>query len=407
MSKFVRIFLFLLVVTIFCTSCKKRQVSSSSKMGQENAEVYDLPEIEDGGELIAVTISGPESYYQYHDIDMGLQYLLAEKFANSQGLRIRMEIARDTIELNKILSESKADLIAYELPLSIIKKQGFTACGVRDDKKKTSWAVRKSSPELAQELNKWYRPGIKVEETKEIRHLTSIPLVKRHALAQFFSKSKGIISPYDGLFVRYSQVVGWDWRLMAAQCWQESGFDPKAISWAGARGLMQIMPSTAAEMGVSASSLNEPEINVAASAHCLRQLSAKFSDVRNPLERIKFVLAAYNGGFYHVRDAMKLAAKYHRNPQSWDDVSFFIYRLSDPRYYRDPMVKYGYMIGNETYNYVNQIMFRWRQYCGSVHGSPASVMNLNTDAIRSHKKNRFSKPGNILSRKDSIFQISQ
>lgn len=73
-------------------------------------------------------------------------------------------------------------------------------------------------------------------------------------------------------------------------------------------------------------------------------------------------LAAYNGGYHHVRDAMALTKKYGGIWQRWSDVRHYILALSQPQYYRDPVVKNGYMRGSETANYVDMIMSRWKQY---------------------------------------------
>ena len=223
---------------------------------------------------------------------------------------------------------------------------------------------------------------------------------------------KGTLSPYDGLLARASVVCGWDWRLLAAQCYQESAFDPNAVSWAGARGLMQIMPSTAKQLGVPVASLFEPEVNINASVKYLGILKQQFSDIKNPTERTKFVLAAYNGGSRHVRDAMALAKKHHQNPQSWQVVSYYVLHLSEPRFYKDPVVKNGYMIGSETYNYVNNIMARWGQFKRGIKGKPLPVASGVNEAqvisapVRSQKKNRFTgKQSEIIPRNDSIFQI--
>jgi membrane-bound lytic murein transglycosylase F len=83
---------------------------------------------------------------------------------------------------------------------------------------------------------------------------------------------------------------------------------------------------------------------------------------------MKYVLACYNGGYNHVRDAMALARKNGRNPYSWDEVSHYVLLLSNPAYYRDPVVRYGYMRGSETVGYVSRILERWNQYCSVTHG---------------------------------------
>ena len=83
-----------------------------------------------------------------------------------------------------------------------------------------------------------------------------------------------------------------------------------AHSWAGAKGLMQIMPATAAHLGLPASQIHEPEPNVAAATKLIRELDGKFNDITDRMERIRFILASYNGGHGHIRDAMALARKY-------------------------------------------------------------------------------------------------
>ena len=84
-------------------------------MREENTksnEDYDLQEIEESGELIIATMSGPDTYYDYQGHPMGLQYALAADFANREGLGVRVETAHDTLELIKMLQNGDADIIA-------------------------------------------------------------------------------------------------------------------------------------------------------------------------------------------------------------------------------------------------------------------------------------------------------
>jgi membrane-bound lytic murein transglycosylase F len=150
------------------------------------------------------------------------------------------------------------------------------------------------------------------------------------------NKAGGVISHYDGYFIAYSRATRWDWRLMAAQCYQESTFDPNARSWAGALGLMQIMPSTAAHLGLPVDQIHQPEANIAAGARYLQELESRFMYIRDRYERENFVLACYNGGYHHIKDAQALTQKYGGNPQSWEDVSRYVLQLTNPQYYRDP-----------------------------------------------------------------------
>ena len=199
-------------------------------------------------------------------------------------------------------------------------------------------------------------------------------------------RSAGVISRYDRLFMTYSRTIRWDWRLMAAQCYQESTFDPEARSWAGALGLMQIMPSTAQQLGLPMEKIHDPESNIAAAARYLGQLEAKFSDIPSRYERQNFALACYNGGYHHIRDAMALAARDGLNSKSWNVVSRYVLMLSQPRYYRDPIVKYGYMRGSETVDYVYRIRQRWQGYSGvkgASSGLPPSASAISESPVPS------------------------
>lgn len=308
---------------------------------------FDLDDIQRNGELIAVTLTGPETYYDYHGRHLGAQYLLCQRFADMLGVSLRMEVCRDTAEMRRRLSDGEADLICYPL--------GKVGCG---------WLVGDGKDDLQQELQAWYRPSMLEEVRKQEQYLLSHRAVKRRVFSPMLNRAGGVISYYDALFQRHAQTIRWDWRLLAAQCYQESTFDPRARSWAGACGLMQIMPSTADHLGLPRTDLYDPEKNVAAAVRYLAELERSFSDVRPQSERTKFVLAAYNGGGYHIRDAMALARKNGRNPHSWRDVEGYVLGLSRPEYYNDPVVRNGYMRGSETVDYVRRIHERWNGYRG-------------------------------------------
>ena len=243
----------------------------------------------------------------------------------------------------------------------------------------------------------------------------------RRVRAPYINKEKGIISTYDHLFKEASAVTGWDWRLIAAQCYQESCFDPEARSGAGARGLMQLMPATARQYGVQPSEICHPETNVGAAARYIRHLSSLFRDINSVEERIHFVLAAYNGGYNHVRDAMALCRKYGGNPQRWQDVSRYIYGLQQPNYYRDPVVKYGYMIGSETVNYVVKVVTRAREYGAnlsvvslppgwkafSLDGTPSASTAGKSTAERRPPNNRFTRNNSGVLRPEELEKQEQ
>lgn len=334
---------------------------------QTAADDYDLPDIQAAGELIAVTLSGPDTYYEYRGQGFGIQFLMAESFARSVGARLRMEIAPDSSALVAKLLAGEADLVALDdstySDTTAVVANGMIACG-------PGWLVREGSPLLSEAVGRWYRPETRQQLlAAEKARLQPKAHPRRHPRPMMMDRSRGVISPYDNLFRHHAPTVGWDWRLLAAQCYQESGFDPRAVSWAGACGLMQLMPGTAARFGLSSSQIYDAESNVAAAVRYLSYLNKLFSDVGYPAERIRFVLAAYNGGEGHVRDAMALARRDGRDATRWNVVESYVIGLSESRYYRDPLVRFGYLRGSETADYVRQIQSRWASYRGVAHPS--------------------------------------
>lgn len=352
------------------------------------SDIFTLSDIVNGGEMIVATLSGPDTYYEHRGSALGTHYLLCERFAHELGVSVRVVACKDTAEMVQQLQEGRADLIAFPLPMSA--DTTLTWCGQRNDSLRTGWAVLHGNSELARALNEWYSPKLLADvENEQHRRLTT-PAVKRHVYAPFLNRQKGEISQYDALFRKHAATCRWDWRLLAAQCYQESTFDPQARSWAGARGLMQIMPATAATLNLSMDDIHKPEPNIEAATKLIKRLTAHFADIPSATERQKFVLAAYNAGEGHVRDAMALTVKNGHSTDRWAEVAQHMMLLKQPEYYRDPVVKHGYMRSDETVQYVERILQRYEQYGGAryrpnvVGGTPSPVAPR-----KAQHKNRF------------------
>ena len=363
----------LLFLIIGCRQQQQEKISTpwGGVIGEENDTTeFDLDDIERSGELIALTLSGPNTYYDYHGRHLGAHTMLCQRWADHLGVRLRMEVCRDTAEMLSRLQAGEADVIAFPL---------------QQDSLRLGWAVDSTKTQLLSSLEQWYNPELLASVRNEERRILKGGGVKRRVYAPMLNRAGGVISRYDGLFQQYSRPIGWDWRLMAAQCYQESTFDPMAQSWAGARGLMQIMPQTADHLGLARNDLHHPEKNIAAAARYLKELEGQFNDIHERRERQDFVLAAYNGGYHHIRDAMALAQRDGKNPHRWDDVSAYVLHLSDPRYYQDPIVKHGYMRGSETFGYVKSIRQRWQQYRG-VKGAPMNSSPQKSQHAKHRKK---------------------
>jgi membrane-bound lytic murein transglycosylase F len=231
-----------------------------------------------------------------------------------------------------------------------------------------AWGVQKGSDSLLYYLNmfinnklnkKWYANLYNkyYKNSKSVQYYRS----------DYISLNGDKISSYDDHIKKFSEEIGWDWRMVASVIYQESRFNPEVRSWAGAFGLMQLMPATAERFGITSQS--SPVENIRGGTKFLAWLDKQLKpQVSDSLERIKFVLASYNVGLGHVLDAMRLAEKHEKDPHVWEDnVDYYLLHKSNPKYYRDPVVRYGYCRGSEPYKYVSEVFDRYQEYLKVIH----------------------------------------
>lgn len=283
------------------------------------------------------------------------------------GIHIH-EVTNDSITTEDLIMQVSNGTIDYTLSDNDLARLNKTyypnldiSLAVSFDQR-SSWAVRKTAPLLSKAADQWHKenmtsPAYKASTKKYFENSKRLP----HG--PILSIKDGKISHFDHLFKKYSPEIGWDWRTMASLAYNESNFDTTAVSWVGAKGLMQLMPRTAKAMGIPAGKEQNPEESVKAATKYLGQLTRSFSKVSDPEQRLKFVLGAYNAGIGHIFDAMALAEKYGKNKYAWDDnVEVYILLKSNEEYFNDPVCKNGYFRGRETYNFVKDILGRAEMY---------------------------------------------
>ena len=227
---------------------------------------------------------------------------------------------------------------------------------------RASWAVRKDAPLLCEAANRWHSEN---EVSPEHKASTKryFEISKRTPHGSILSLKDGKISHFDQLFKKYAKEIDWDWRVLASLAYTESNFDTTAVSWAGAKGLMQLMPKTAYAMGVPVGKEHNAEESIKAASKYLALTARSFTKITDPDEKVKFILGSYNAGIGHIFDAMALAEKYGKNKYVWDDnVAEFVLLKSHEEYYTDPVCKNGYFRGRETYNFVKEILSRAEVY---------------------------------------------
>lgn len=225
------------------------------------------------------------------------------------------------------------------------------------------WAVRNNSPVFKKAINDWLKEMKKQTDYYVIynKYFKNSRSFRKRVRSEFYSLNNNRISKYDPLIKESAEKIGWDWRMLSSLVYQESRFDPNAGSWAGAKGLMQIMPATAEELGVE--DRMDPMDNVEGGTKYLTEIWNDYTEIPDSVQRLKFTMAAYNCGYYHVEDARRLAIVENLDPNVWDEnVEQMILDLSYQETYTRPEVKYGYVRGIEPYTYVRQIFERYEHY---------------------------------------------
>jgi len=226
---------------------------------------------------------------------------------------------------------------------------------------KKAWAVRKDSPQLLADINAFLSYFKRYQEyyfiyDKYFKNPSTYKKITRSP----YSSQTGKLSQYDDIIKSEAAQINWDWRLLASQVYQESHYDQSQISWMGAIGLMQVLPSTADMHGFK--NLYHAGTNVRTGVMHLKYIDKSFSEL-DSINRVKFTLAAYNVGLGHVYDAQRLATYLGLDPTVWDgNVAEAILLKSQPKYYQLPECRNGYCRGSEPYKYVNEILNRYENY---------------------------------------------
>jgi membrane-bound lytic murein transglycosylase MltF len=204
-----------------------------------------------------------------------------------------------------------------------------------------AWAVRKDNPRLKESLDSFI---------KEHRKGT---LLGNIFFNRYYGKNRWIKNPLKGsgskkierfraLFEKYADQYGFDWKLILAMAYQESGLNPKKRSSKGAVGLMQIRPSTAADPKIGVANINKLENNIHAGVKYLAFLRDRyFNDEKIlPRDRVRFSLAAYNAGPAKIRRVRKMAAQMNLDANRW---------------FRNCELAALRIVGRETVQYVSNI----------------------------------------------------
>jgi membrane-bound lytic murein transglycosylase F len=232
-----------------------------------------------------------------------------------------------------------------------------------DGEKAIAFGIRRDNPDLKAFFDRFVKDsyrGVEYNLARQ-RYFGPQPSVGVETLPP--SSDEDVLSPYDDIIKKYARRFRLDWRLLAAQAFQESRFEPGAKSWSGARGLFQIMPRTALELGLR--DVEHPETGIHAGVKYMSDLVSRFESKVPLKHRVRFALAAYNAGWGHLRDARRLAMQQGWDPNKWfGHTEKAILLLEHPSFYR--RTRHGYCRGSETVKYVSQIQLRYDHYAALV-----------------------------------------
>lgn len=290
-----------------------------------------------------------------------------------RGIRVEIEYHNELEERDDpvvLVAKGEAPLTVVDNTVARLEQQFYPGLEIGvaiTDPQPIAWAVRPNSPELLAALNdflgRYYRSAYFNILRK--RYFENTARFLRHRTAHLALYREGKLSRYDEEFRAAAAVTDFDWRLLAAQAYHESRFLPDKTSWAGAVGLMQLMPRTAEMLGVK--NLYDPAQNILGGARYLRKLYGMYGDVDGD-DRLRLALAAYNCGIGHVADARKLARERGGDPRRWEDVAGALRLLEQPEYYRK--AEYGYVRGGQVLRYVEDVFNRYDIFRGIVPETP-------------------------------------
>ncbi|MFH1476937.1 MAG: transporter substrate-binding domain-containing protein [Verrucomicrobiota bacterium] len=285
----------------------------------------------------------------------------------SQGIKVKRRAAPSGAQPDDMLewvAEGKIDLTVVDdqvLAMASGWLDGIKGVLTLGPPQPEGWVVRAQDKQLLQAINAFWKKEYRNTAYNIVYNLYFKSPAKIRQAAQAHARlyPDGSISPYDPLVRRFAEMYDFDWRLIVAQMFQESRFDPNVVSPAGARGLMQVMPRTAKELGFQ--NLKNPPDGIHAGVKYLDAMQNRAPQELDASNRVFFALASYNAGAGHVQDARTLARRMGRNPNIWfGNVEEAMRLLSKPEYARQ--AKCGFVRGQEPINYVRQIVARYRTY---------------------------------------------
>ncbi len=307
------------------------------------------------GKDIVCAIDLCDDMYGSHGLETGFNYQLINRFAMDNRCNVRIVAAGRQENWLDSLRQGKADIVIMHDDEAETEEGLNLSRGIDDY---TVWAVKEETQ--LRQVNSWISHITSHEyyNTAKASYSGTFNPYKRAARGVVTNT----ISPYDDIFRKHAEDLGWDWRMLAAVVYQESKFSINSQSHRGARGLMQVMPKTAAYYEID--DLLNPENNIKAGSSHLKRLQKLYAKCdMTAEERVKFTLAAYNAGEGRIADCRNFAASRQVDNNNWDEVVNLIPLMREDSILEEESVKLGKFQGHETIAYIDSIMSLYDAFC--------------------------------------------
>lgn len=277
---------------------------------------------------------------------------------NEEGYGIQMVLYKKipTEDLIRLVAEKEIAITIADSNIALLNRRYYPEIRLAfplDEKQSLGWAVDKGRSELLEEINRFLTRIQKDGTFDELhrRYYANVEIFDYLEIKRFHKALDSRLPEFEETIKEESEKSGFDWRLIAAIIYQESRFQPKAKSFTGVRGLMQVTLRTAREMGIE--NRLDPEQSIQAGVKYLAQLFERFPGVEG-LDRMLLALASYNVGYGHVKDAQIIATSKGLDPNRWSSLERTLPLLRHKAYYSQ--AKYGYARGTEPVSFIKRIL---------------------------------------------------
>ena len=275
----------------------------------------------------------------------------------NEGLDITIQLHEDTPteELIRMVAEKEIEVTIADSNVAFLNRRYYPDVKIAfpiEEQQSLAWAVKKGEAGLQRAINEFLK---KIKEDGTFakiykKYYSNVEIFDYVDLKKYHRRLKTRLPKYKEIIKRSAEKHGFDWRLIAAMVYQESHFNPRAKSFTGVRGMMQLTLDAAKDVGIE--NRLDPEQSIKGGVKYLKELYERYDGAKDP-DRVLITLASYNVGHGHIVDAQKIAKERNLDPNSWSSLEVILPLLRYPKYYKN--TKNGYCRGTETVRYVNRI----------------------------------------------------